>query len=276
MDPNGAMGANPYLDLTAEFNRGRLRCILSSGQAVVVHGLAVTSKDGDWLIREDQEACDHVVQVLARHRARYRFGAPLDPRWLAGGWSSHLEYQQGELRLRTDFVARPPRIAPERLTAIWREQEGRAVPVIDLPDLALLKMTNRDKDYPVIGEIARRVADVCGRLLLSRSPRDLVALASAAPELARSAQAQRPLLALAIQADRDALEAALDAERRAYMRLNEQRLARYLSAASAWKEAWTALSATWADQELPAAHAAMVAAANRLLPRAPAEAPGHG
>ena len=35
--------SNIYLDLTREFNTGRLRCILSSGQAVVLHRLAVVS-----------------------------------------------------------------------------------------------------------------------------------------------------------------------------------------------------------------------------------------
>jgi len=36
-----------YLALTCEFNEGALRAILSSGQAVVLHRLAVMSKDGD-------------------------------------------------------------------------------------------------------------------------------------------------------------------------------------------------------------------------------------
>lgn len=44
---------NPYLELTEELNRGRLRALLSSGQAVVVHRLAIMSKDGDWILRED-------------------------------------------------------------------------------------------------------------------------------------------------------------------------------------------------------------------------------
>src|SRR5690349_7678313 len=99
---------NPYLELTEELNRGRLRVLLSSGQAVVVHRLAVMSKDGDWILREDAEAATHALEVLSSHGARCRFGAPLDLRWLAGGWSSHLEFRRGPLRIRTDFVTRPP------------------------------------------------------------------------------------------------------------------------------------------------------------------------
>jgi hypothetical protein len=43
---------NPYLELTQELNRGRLRALLSSGQAVVMHRLAMMSKDGDWIRSE--------------------------------------------------------------------------------------------------------------------------------------------------------------------------------------------------------------------------------
>jgi hypothetical protein len=61
---------NPYLELTEQFNRGRLRALLSSGQAVVVHRLAIMSKDGDWVLREDAEAMDHVLEILSRHGGR--------------------------------------------------------------------------------------------------------------------------------------------------------------------------------------------------------------
>ena len=70
-----------YLDLTREFNAGALRAVIASGQAAVLHRLAIASKDGDWILREDPVALDHVLHVLARHGARYRFGAPLDVRW---------------------------------------------------------------------------------------------------------------------------------------------------------------------------------------------------
>jgi len=45
-----------YLDLTEKFNRGRTRAILAGGQAVVLHRLAIMSKDGDWILREEPEA----------------------------------------------------------------------------------------------------------------------------------------------------------------------------------------------------------------------------
>ena len=70
---------------TSAFNAGRSRAIISSGQAVVLHRLAVMSKDGDWLLREDEEALAFILTVLADRDATYRFGAPLDLRWMRGG-----------------------------------------------------------------------------------------------------------------------------------------------------------------------------------------------
>lgn len=127
---------NVYTDLTAQYNAKGLRAILSSGQAVVLHRLAIMSKDGDWIVKEEDEALNHILGVLDRNGARYRFGAPLDKRWLCGGWSSHFEFHRDLLRIRTDFVSRPPRISPDRLRQIWVEQESRQMPFVDLADLA--------------------------------------------------------------------------------------------------------------------------------------------
>jgi hypothetical protein len=56
---------NIYRALTREFNHGRLRAVISSGQAVVLHRLAIMSKDGDWIVREGAECLGHVLGVLA-------------------------------------------------------------------------------------------------------------------------------------------------------------------------------------------------------------------
>jgi hypothetical protein len=71
-----------YLELTREFNAGATRAVICT-QAAVLHRLAIASKDGDWILREDPAMLDHVLGVLARHGARYRFGAPLDVRWMS-------------------------------------------------------------------------------------------------------------------------------------------------------------------------------------------------
>ena len=54
---------NIYVKLTKEFNQGKLRAIICSGQAVVLHRLAIMSKDGDWIVREDEETIRHILEV---------------------------------------------------------------------------------------------------------------------------------------------------------------------------------------------------------------------
>lgn len=261
---------NPYIDLTREFNDAHQRVVLSSGQAVVLYRLAVMSKDGDWILREDAEACAHVLNVLARHDARYRYGAPLDLRWLAGGWSAHLEFRRNGLRLRTDFVTRPPRISPSELERLWEKPTVREVPVVDLVTLAELKKTNREKDYPVIGELARHMPELRSQLLYSRSSRDLARLAQQHPDTVAELVTERPVLAR-ISAGREALEQALDAERRTLMRANEARLQHYVSAARGWSEVWPQVQREMAGLPLLAAHEIMTARAAPVLPFTPPE-----
>jgi hypothetical protein len=257
---------NPYVRLTHEFNDGRLRAILASGQAVVLYRLAIMSKDGDWILREDSEALAHVVATLARHGARYRYGAPLDLRWMIHGWSSHFEFQEEGLRLRCDFVTRPPRVSEAALHALWEAPVHKEAPVVGLPMLAELKKTNREKDYAVIGELARRMGEPYLQALYSRSARDLMRLADQHPEEVLEAATERPLL-LQLGQGRDEVERLLDQERRELMRRNEDRLGRYLHAAAAWGSEWPRLAKELAAQPLAAAHEMMLEAAMRLLPQ---------
>jgi len=262
-----AMSGNIYQELTQAFNAGRLRAILSSGQAVVMHRLAVMSKDGDWIVREDSEALAHVLNVLEERGAHYRFGAPLDTRWLAGGWSSHFEYRADTLRVRTDFVTRPPRITPSALQALWvhAEAEAKPVPFTDVITLVDLKKTNRERDYAVIGELARLIDDPAECLLQSRSAQDLIALAQEQPDLLDQLVSKRPVLRH-VRDGRDGLEVALDAERRALMHANEHRLQLYMDAAQAWLGAWPQIDTEIADMPLREAHATLVAYAEGRLP----------
>ncbi len=256
---------NPYLELTRRFNAGRLRAIVSSGQAVVLHRLAIMSKDGDWIIREDAEAVGHVLQVLAEHGARYRLGAPLESAWLAGGWSSHFEFQQRGIRVRTDFVSRPPRLSASRLQALWDAQADREVPVVGPLDLIALKQTNREKDYAVIGELARLLTDPREQLMCSRSSRDILDLAALFPDLLTDLVPLRPVLGL-VGEGRVRIEEALDAERRELMRDNETRLDRYAEAAAPWARLWRAVEHETDGLPLAQAHSVICQRATGVLP----------
>ncbi len=185
---------NVYIKLTREFNIEKVRAIICSGQAVVLHRLAIMSKDGDWILREDHDSISHILNILDRHNSRYRFGAPLDLRWMMGGWSSHFEFRTDELRVRTDFFTRPPRLTLDDLTRIWEEHKGNEVPYVNAIDLANLKKTNREKDYAVIGELARKIVSPTDQLLFSRSARDILDLAENYPDLIESLSVKRSLL----------------------------------------------------------------------------------
>ena len=228
---------NIYLQLTETFNRERLRAIICSGQAVVLHRLAIMSKDGDWILREDDEALSHVLSVLDSCGARYRFGAPLDVRWMAGGWSAHFEFRQDNLRVRTDFFTRPSRIPETKLPQLWQEQADQTIPFVNIRDLADMKKTNRERDYAVIGELARLMIAAEDQMLYSRSARDLIRLGAQHPVLIEQLSVQRPLLEI-VSEGREQLEAALDAERRSLIHANEDRLAAYCRAAVNWAALW--------------------------------------
>ena len=258
-------GENIYLELTREFNRGRKRVIVSSGQAVVLHRLAIMSKDGDWIVRETREDLHYILGMLNARGATYRFGAPLDVRWLEGGWSSHFEFSHDGIRVRCDFFSRPPRLTENELAGLWTAHVDDQIPFLDLETLVKVKQTQREKDYAVIGELARKLP-MDRQLLHSRSARDLIALAVKDPEAVRLAAGTRPLLSHALAGGRDALEEALDKERRLLMRADENRLNAYSLAAASWQAAWPSLQPTLKGLSLREAHAGILQAAENVLP----------
>lgn len=255
---------NLYFELTREFNQLGPAAALSSGQAVVYYRLAIMSKDGDWVVRETDAVCTHVRSVLSGYGARHRPSAPLDARWLSGGWSSHFEFfDPKHRRIRCDFVSRPPRVTAEALTAMFRgSPAGEALLVVDREVLIRLKQTARAKDYAVIGELARQLppdeeilwtTDVDRILELS----SLVDRGSSRP----SVQAARS------GAGRAAVVAALALEVDALQQADRGRLIRYQQAAEAYLQEFR-LSAL--DQlPLKEAHEAACRLAEALLPQRP-------
>lgn len=261
---------NIYVTLTRQFNKGKLRAIICSGQAVVLHHMAVMSKDGDWIIREDEETFNHILGVLTDYGARYRFGAPLDLRWMKGGWSSHFEFLNDKMRIRTDFFTRPPRLSPFDIERLWDEHKTADLPFVNVKDLAELKKTNREKDYVVIGELARLMKNPRDQLLYSRSAGDILALAEKYPGLILELTAQRPLLSM-LPEGREKLEELLDAEKRSLIHANEKRLAVFLKAAEKWTDAWPSVEKEVARSSLFDAHKKIIRRAEGILPFAPRE-----
>jgi hypothetical protein len=170
------VAGNVYFDLTRAFNDRGPVVALASGQAVVYYRIAIMSKDGDWVIRETAEACARVLDVLAQRGAFYRPGAPLDPRWLAGGWSSHFEFaDEKNRRVRCDFFSRPPRVPTTAIDRLFTLASDPLL-VVDVESLIRMKQTQRAKDYAVIGELATRLPPAL-ELLVTTDPDRLLELA---------------------------------------------------------------------------------------------------
>ncbi|MFH0926341.1 MAG: hypothetical protein V1872_12065 [bacterium] len=262
-----------YIELTKKFNQGKLRTIICSGQAVVLHHLAIMSKDGDWIVHEDEESLSYILKVLSDYKAHYRFGAPFDICWMKGGWSSHFEFSYNKLRIRTDFFTRPPRILD--FNRIWEEHEYADVPFVKAKDLARLKKTNREKDYVVIGELARLMENPKEQLLYARSARDILSLAARYPQLVDELAIERPLIKRYPEG-RERLEELLDAEKRQLIHENERRLAMYMNASEEWMSLWPSLSKRIEGKSLLESHKIIAEEAEGILPFTPMEVVGNG
>ncbi len=266
--------ANVYFDLTREFNAAGPVAALASGQAVVYYRIAIMSKDGDWILRETPAACRRVLDVLEAHGARYRPCAPLDVRWLAGGWSSHFEFsdERGR-RVRCDFVSRPPRVAETAVAALFEPRTTNAgddsgILVVDLDSLLRMKQTQRAKDYAVIGELARLLPPE-GEIAYTTDPDRILALAEAV-----GVSPARPSVRAATEhRGRAAVVALLAAEIDELQQRDRRRVASYQLAARDDLEEWH--RAGLAARPLAEAHAAACELAERWLLMPPEPEPPH-
>ncbi|HWM93661.1 MAG TPA: hypothetical protein VN493_23085 [Thermoanaerobaculia bacterium] len=253
---------NLYFDLTEELNAEGPIAVLASGQAVVFYRITLMSKDGDWILRETPEACRRALEVLARHGARYRPSAPLDVRWLSGGWSSHFELfdSQGR-RIRCDFVTRPPRVRPDELAALFRSQ-GESMLVVGVEPLIRMKQTQRAKDYPVIGELARLLPPE-REIAWTTDPDRVLALAP----LHGQGSDRRPVRVALAGGSREDVVVELAREADRLQQEDRARLETYRRAAEPYMRAFQATDLGGLD--LPEAHRRVGELAERLLPPDP-------
>jgi hypothetical protein len=253
---------NLYFDLTQELNAEGPIAALASGQAVVFYRITLMSKDGDWILRETPEACRRVLDVLARHGARYRPGAPLDVRWLAGGWSSHFEFfdPQGR-RIRCDFLSRPPRVRPDEVATLFTLQAEPPL-VVGVEPLIRMKQTQRAKDYPVIGELARLLPPE-REIELTTDPDRVLALAP----LHGEGSGRLPVRVALAGGSREDVVVELAREADRLQQQDRARIEAYRRAAEPFLR-----ELQWADLgelDLLEAHQRICALAERLLPRDP-------
>lgn len=251
---------NVYFDLTEAFNADGPVVALASGQAVVYYRVTMMSKDGDWIVRETPAACSRVLSILESRGARYRPSAPLDVRWLAGGWSSHFElFDAQRRRIRCDFFSRPPRVRPDEIAALFAAPSPSPLLVVGLEPLIRMKQTQRAKDYPVIAELARRLPPE-KEIELTTDPDRILALAKVAGlrSVRPGAQASRT------GQGRAAVVAGVALEIDQMRQVDQRRMAAYQQAASPYVEEFRKLNL--GDRPLSEAHRMACELAQRLLP----------
>jgi muconolactone delta-isomerase len=222
--------------------------LISSGQACVAFGIATFSRDGDWIIREDERSCSAVLRVLEKHRSMYRLGVPLHPDWLCRGLTSHFEFQSVHgFRIRTDFCSRPPRVSD--VDRLWtRAVRAADLDVVDVESLIRLKQTRRLRDYSMIGALAE-VAGLGGGIpnLALFHLQDYESLAQAVRRWPAEAAAcgREAVRLLVLNAPRSAVVAAIAVEQDARAQEDEARIAAMESEYGAYVRTFSRLRARW-------------------------------
>jgi hypothetical protein len=136
-----------------------VRFAITSGMACVHYGIQQTTKDSDWII--DPDHLDRLLAMIEAQERRmppwrigYRtvFGAPLDSAWHRHGWTSHLFIQDEALGVQhhLDFFGKPPRVR-----AWVADADGFA----DRDVVAMMKRTDRDRDWPIVDGLGWQIAD---------------------------------------------------------------------------------------------------------------------
>jgi hypothetical protein len=230
---------------------------ITSGMACVHYGLQQTTKDSDWIIPSAdlgrlRNLLSRLEGELPPWRVSYRqiCGAPLEEEFMRHGWTSHLSVwdSAGSMEHKVDIFSKPPRVRSEEMSL---DQEGWASPHV----VAQMKKTDRDKDWPIVNGLGRRLwLSGLPLGLLHITDMDLLVQAwSSLDDQTRKQMAQRRPLLNSLS-DQPALTGAhwdllLLVERLLWERVNHQRYSRY---ANSWKNfyrSWRREHPIWPTNE---------------------------
>jgi hypothetical protein len=217
-----------FHDLALEIKREGTPAEITSGLACVHHRLAEATKDCDiWIppasLKRFRELA--ATRPWQGTHAIYRSGlsAPLDSRWLDGGWSAHLVWP-GPPRAQLDIFGRLPRVPHHTSNEIFSDEET----------LARVKMTQREKDWPTVhllGESLVAKGNPTGLVFLQTAESLAHARAVFSEELWKQQASLRPLLNCLDTEPRPAVLAAhLRTEQTFWRQVDRHRLECYRAA----------------------------------------------
>jgi len=253
-----------YEDLVSEARRRGVACAITSGMACVAFGVAAATLDCDLLCSPEtaEELFRMLQETCLRDRLpnyRGHLTAPLDSRWLSGGWTSHFCWSPPNEEAYLDIFGIPP-----RGTSPWAaEFQGLYA---GLHTVAEMKRTDRDKDWPfatALGLKLLETGDQRGWLHLFNLEvlRETLKLMPCPAEMI----ALRPVLSLLAEGD-DRLEIALKAEIEFWHRLDQLRLKVYERALRPYMLAVKREALCDPPSSLAVQHGARLKLAGDLLP----------
>jgi hypothetical protein len=224
-----------YHNLVTRARDRGVTCAITSGMACVTFGVAATTKDCDLLCAPG--AARHLFDllcetVLAGRVPSYRgnLSAPLDERWLRGGWTSHFVWDAGDAEAYLDVFGVPP-----RGSSPWEDELHGFY--VSRHTVAEMKRTNRERDWPyatALGAQMLEAGDERGWLHIFDEPLLLSLIKTTVPP--SHVAKRRPALGLALQSD-PRLRAALHAELQFWHELDRIRMGIYQKAARPYLQA---------------------------------------
>ena len=251
-----------YESFVSRARAGGIPCAITSGMACVNFGVAQTTRDCDVLCA--WEAAERLLALLADFRLagvtpayRGNLSAPLDARWLRGGWTSHFVWNAADAEAYLDVFG----VAPRGSSAWQSEVSGLYA---SLHTVAEMKRTDRDKDWPCVTALGLKLleaGDARGWLHLFDA--DLMLELLTRVPCPAEMVARRPSLQLAVQGD-GRLKQALRVEREFWEELDRARLRVYEQAVRPYHAA-VRKARLPPDASLSAQHEARVQCAEQFL-----------
>ncbi len=208
--------------LVTKARRRGITCAITSGMACVECGVAETTKACDLLCTPG--TARKFLDLLRDERLngqapayRGHLTAPLDERWLRGGWTCHLVWRASGTEAYLDVFGVPPRSG-----APWeKELEGICA---SRHTVAEMKRTNPEKDWPsatALGAQMIEAGDARGWLHIFDT--DLLLALTQVARPPASLIKRRPVLGFAVKGN-SRLRSALHAEVQFWHELDRVRL----------------------------------------------------
>ena len=217
---------NQICKVLSTIQKHQVRALLMGGQACVLYGSAILSRDVDFAILAESSNLARLQLALDELQAEVIAVPPFEQQYLDEGLAVHFRCRHPEAEdLRVDVMSRM-RGVPD-FEQVWSRRatielpDGTLVEVMGISDLVKAKKTQRDKDWPMI----RRLVDADYKancqsptprqiqfwFAENRHPETIIALVKRFPAEAGQA-AMRPAVAFAVAGKQQEVVAALRAE----------------------------------------------------------------